>query len=358
MKLLKWSGLALASLIMITVLSNCGNVPAVSTQTPTPTTTTTTWATTITTILPLANETPIRDGKFEFSVIGVKYPGDIYRGQTALGTWLILTTSVVNISNDPKEWTGASYFRWNDLRFSPEWMVPRRTTVNPGVSFESELWFDVSIEFASESRLVDFRWKDSGWSIGTESRLRTPAITRSTKVGTADSMNTKTAVPNTTTPVSSLEMDGSEKSRLVPVDQVGHLPNWDIKVLDVVHDAGTEIANANLFNPDAKPGHQFYLTKVQVTYTGSGESYPLWLDLTFKVVGRSQKSYGDGYFSCGVVPDELINQPSKLFTGGTVIGNLCWEVEERDVNSLVLSVNESGGFLTLETIWMELPSQT
>ena len=38
--------------------------------------------------------------------------------------------------------------------------------------------------------------------------------------------------------------------------------------------------------------------------------------------------------SCGVKPDELPD--SEVFTGGTIAGNICWEILSSDESSLVM----------------------
>jgi hypothetical protein len=64
----------------------------------------------------------------------------------------------------------------------------------------------------------------------------------------------------------------------------------------------------------------------------------LLAEVSFTVAGPSTVVYNTSA-DCGVIPDQL-DQFRDVFPGGTVEGNLCWEVADEDAESLVLLVDE------------------
>jgi hypothetical protein len=55
----------------------------------------------------------------------------------------------------------------------------------------------------------------------------------------------------------------------------------------------------------------------------------------FQLVGSANVTYRTIDRSCGVIPDPL--PTPAVFPGGTVTGNLCWQVPSAEVASLALS---------------------
>jgi len=108
---------------------------------------------------------------------------------------------------------------------------------------------------------------------------------------------------------------------------------WEITVLSVIPDATKIIMDENMFNEPPKSGCQFFMARVQATYTGSnsatfGGRYRL------RAVGPSSIGYSTFENSPGVIPDPLPD--SEVFTGGTITGNIGWEVKSSDANLLVM----------------------
>ena len=196
--------------------------------------------------------------------------------------------------------------------------------------------------------------------VSAVTRSRSPTTDRAATVPTTGTLarvdqSTETTAPKATT-TTVVVNDGRDAEHSVPVGKAGNLPNWSLRVLAVDTDAWDAIKEENQFNDPPNDGHKFVTVRLEVQYTGPGESPDLVWDLTPKAVGVSRVGYDDGFFNCGVIPDSLKDQPRELFTGGTVSGNVCFEVREKDLSSLLLYVDESGGLFTAATVWMDLPT--
>ena len=89
-----------------------------------------------------------------------------------------------------------------------------------------------------------------------------------------------------------------------------------------------------MFNDPPKSGHQFFIARVAVTRIGA-KSESFAFEGTLRTVGGSAVAYSDYSNRCGVVPDEL-DDGQEVFSGGTIVGNLCWEIRSADAGSLVL----------------------
>jgi hypothetical protein len=72
---------------------------------------------------------------------------------------------------------------------------------------------------------------------------------------------------------------------------------------------------------------------VEATYRGRGSasfdgSYRL------RALGPSNVSYRTFEDSCGVIPDRISDR--EVFTGGTIRGNVCWQVLTSDAGNLLM----------------------
>ncbi|HLZ68703.1 MAG TPA: hypothetical protein VKV26_02220, partial [Dehalococcoidia bacterium] len=137
----------------------------------------------------------------------------------------------------------------------------------------------------------------------------------------------------------------------VPVNtEVALGDGWRVKVLSVQPNATQAVLVRNQFNKPPAADHQFFIAQLQATFTGSGSAK---LDGGFRLraVGASAVAYSTFDNSCGVIPNELPD--SETFTGGTISGNLCWEIRSSDAGSLVmfdnpfLAGNQSRVYLSL-----------
>lgn len=73
------------------------------------------------------------------------------------------------------------------------------------------------------------------------------------------------------------------------------------------------------------------MVRLAVTHIGAA-SKSFWLDGRLRTVGGSNVAYSGG---CGVIPDDLPDL-QEVFSGGTIVGNSCWEIRAADAGSLVL----------------------
>lgn len=139
-------------------------------------TTTAVETTTTTEALPGVGEA-VRDGKFEFVVTGIEEPGKVYDPDNLLddeanGVWFIVLMTVENIGDqqqsffageqkldwDGKEFTAAD-FTWNGTSFEE---------LNPGVTVEATVMFDVPEDFPEGGAETVLELHDSLFSFGVD----------------------------------------------------------------------------------------------------------------------------------------------------------------------------------------------
>jgi hypothetical protein len=111
----------------------------------------------------------------------------------------------------------------------------------------------------------------------------------------------------------------------------------DVVVLANETDATDLVLAENEFNVAPEPGNRFVMWRVAVANAGE-QTTPLLAAVLFAVAGPSTVVYNTSA-NCGVVPDQL-DEFRDVFPGGTVEGNLCWEVADEDAEDLVLLVDE------------------
>lgn len=104
---------------------------------------------------------------------------------------------------------------------------------------------------------------------------------------------------------------------------------------------GTEQVMAeNEFNDPPPDGNQFFIAEIEATYTGT-ESSTFWVDISLAAVGDSSVAYEEGFdASCGVIPED-IDDSGETFPGGTITGNVCWNIQSTDAESLVMIAEET-----------------
>jgi len=159
-----------------------------------------------------------------------------------------------------------------------------------------------------------------------------PASTTTVRAAT-----TKPTASTTTT----IKRSTNSRENPVPKGEPAKVGAWTVRVLDVMPNANTAIAAANQFNDPPKPGQQFFMAKVELTYNGD-EQTATPFDVSLKAVGQSNVAYSTFENTCGVVPDSL---PSgELFKGGIATGNVCWAIASSDATSLVMSAEEAFAF--------------
>jgi hypothetical protein len=153
-----------------------------------------------------------------------------------------------------------------------------------------------------------------------------------------------TAAKPTTTTAATVPTGGTVGSRGNPVPvgtavTVGD--GWTMKVLMYVDNANKQVAAENQFNDPPKAGMQFVLVAVELTYTNEGsepKSNAMLVSMNAVGPGNSSYSRSDTF---AVAPNEL-DLVKDVFKGGTLTGNVLFEVKSSDAANLV--VYASGGF--------------
>ena len=90
------------------------------------------------------------------------------------------------------------------------------------------------------------------------------------------------------------------------------------------------------------------MARVRASFLGTGSSD--FFEVTVRTVGQSAVAYSGG---CGVVPDSL-DRFTEVFEGGTIEGNLCWNIVASDAPSLVMFADLLFVFDESERRWFSL----
>lgn len=129
---------------------------------------------------------------------------------------------------------------------------------------------------------------------------------------------------------------------------------YTMHVVDVTPDATAVILNTNRFNDRPALGNQFFMIRVEATYTGTGTG-DAWHDLEFGIVGNRNLGYSTSNAGCGVVPDPGYDTP-ELFPNGTTQFDVCWSVPTEEVGSFVLYV-EPDRASDDDRVWFSLDAE-
>jgi hypothetical protein len=127
------------------------------------------------------------------------------------------------------------------------------------------------------------------------------------------------------------------RTRPVPVGTAAPVGDgWTVKVLSVNADAAPAVLDYQkaLTDDDEKvtlaPGNRLVLARISATRTapvpGALDDWLLHVVGASNVVSRHE--------GCGEFPDEI--RSDRLFPGGSIEGNVCWQVPAADIGSLVL----------------------
>jgi hypothetical protein len=128
----------------------------------------------------------------------------------------------------------------------------------------------------------------------------------------------------------------------VAIGQLASVGPWDLRVVAVTPDATDRVMAENQFNDPPPDGNQFFIAEIEATYTG-GESSTFWVDMSLKAVGDSNVAYEASEATCGVIPGD-IDDSGETFPGGTITGNVCWNIQTSDAESLVMIAEQSFTF--------------
>ena len=106
----------------------------------------------------------------------------------------------------------------------------------------------------------------------------------------------------------------------------------EIVVTGILEDATNLVLETNQFNDPPKPGNRFYMVTVAVSYVSGSDSLNV-TEADYSLVGDNRVVYTPFEDSCGVIPDEL---SAELFPGGQAMGNICFQIESDDSNSVLI----------------------
>jgi hypothetical protein len=175
---------------------------------------------------------------------------------------------------------------------------------------------------------------DTSTTAATDEPTSSASVTTSSEP--AETTTTTTATTTTVPPTEGGTMDDP-----VPAGEWFPVGEWQIAVAGTDTEATEAVLTENQFNEPPAEGNRFVVWRVAVTNLGSEPTQPA-IGLSFSSVGPSAVAY-DYEATCGVVPDEL-SSFRTLYPGGTIEGNLCWEVTDSDAESLLMLVDESFSF--------------
>jgi hypothetical protein len=106
---------------------------------------------------------------------------------------------------------------------------------------------------------------------------------------------------------------------------------WRLQILSVNPDAAAAITEENSFNEPPPAGSTFTMVTVALGYFGL-EDPKSSFETTISAVGAANVELGT---ECGVIPQPL-DFFSEIFSGGVLVGNLCFVTTPEDISSLQL----------------------
>jgi hypothetical protein len=116
---------------------------------------------------------------------------------------------------------------------------------------------------------------------------------------------------------------------------------WTLRIISTRPDATAAVLAENQFNEAPSPGNQFFVATVVVSYVSGSQAEDAYFSAAadLRTVGPSNVVYSSfGPASdCGVVPDDL-RFKGELLPGGSMTGNLCWQVPSSEARALVAFV--------------------
>jgi hypothetical protein len=174
-------------------------------------------------------------------------------------------------------------------------------------------------------------------SEGVDATTTSPSTTAAT-AGTAATVGTGPAAPVDTAPSASNEVPSTppgatgDHAGPVPVGAVADIGGgWRLQILNVNPDAAAAVAEDNQFNEPPPPGSTFTLVTVALGYFGV-EDPKAAFETTISATGAANVELAN---QCGVVPQAL-NTFRPLFSGGVIVGNVCFVTTPADTSSLQL----------------------
>lgn len=165
---------------------------------------------------------------------------------------------------------------------------------------------------------------------------------------------TSTASPTPSATPSPTPLAGETRDRPVPVTMpIAAFDGWEVAVVGADFDVVEEVLATNPFNSPPNAGNTFVLvrlraTNVSVAGDDAGRATEFRPGPTFMLVdsaGNEHFTFDDG--GCGVIPDGFAFLDEPQPRGGTVEGNICFQVPEALTADLVLFDDESNTWFAL-----------
>jgi len=123
-----------------------------------------------------------------------------------------------------------------------------------------------------------------------------------------------------------------DRDNAVPLGTIADIGGgWRLQILEVVPDGAAAVASESEFNDPPPAGFTFTLVKVALGYFGL-EDPTSTFQPNISAVGASNIQVESG---CGQIPDQ-INMFVDVFSGGVVVGNICFVTTTQDSTSLQL----------------------
>lgn len=178
---------------------------------------------------------------------------------------------------------------------------------------------------------------------------RVAALEGASDAGEAES-TTEPAQPTKTPKPSSSQKTGT-RDNPVPLGKGRTLTgDWVLKVVSADPNGADAVMAENQFNDPPADGHQFFLVRLSLT-NKSAESGAAFSAVDVHAVGASAVAYDS--FECGVIPDEL-DAFTEIFPGGKIEGNVCFDIEAGDADSLVLYAEPLFSFADKDRVFFAL----
>jgi hypothetical protein len=127
--------------------------------------------------------------------------------------------------------------------------------------------------------------------------------------------------------------------------------HWRFRIVSTQPDATAAVMAENQFNDPPAAGNQFFIATLEVTYISgaAAENADIVAD-DVRAVGPSNVVYSTfGSTSrCGVIPDGFLFK-GDLLAGGSITGNICWQVPTAEVGTLIafIELNNTPYYLAL-----------
>lgn len=120
---------------------------------------------------------------------------------------------------------------------------------------------------------------------------------------------------------------GLSRNNPVPAGQSFRVPEgWELSIVHFFPDATQLVLDENQFNDPPASGHVFAMVRVKITNISADDPADPEPTFSLRMVGSNNVTYTNFQNSCGVTPDDFALMSTELFRGGSVEGNVCYEV--------------------------------